>query len=156
MSYHSWKLPLLFVKLSKGISQRGVESSLWVHHLLMQESTHYLNNHQKPPNVCVYKCCPAVVILTFAVGQSLQATQSSRAGKMWSARGTRRSSPAQPWAASQLPPSDGWKERKNWQVSRITASPSLLHKLQACPLPSMSRSLETLPLWTKWSFPLKH
>lgn len=67
---------------------------------------------------------------------------------MWSARGMRQSSPAQPWAASQLPPSDGWKGRRNWQVSGITASLCLPHMLYVCPLP-----LRVLapPLWAKCS-----
>lgn len=89
------------------------------------------------PSVFVHKCCHAGVFLTItvAVGQSRQAAHSLRAAKMWSARGMRQSSPAQPWAASQLPPSDGWKGRKNWQVSRITASLCLFHMLYVCPLP---------------------
>lgn len=45
---------------------------------------------------------------------------------MRSAREMRWSSPVQPSAASQLPPSDGWRGRKNWQVSRTTGSLCLL------------------------------
>lgn len=60
-------------------------------------------------NELIVKCCHAGVFLTIAIalGQSLQVAQSSRATRMWSARGMRRSSPALPWAASQPPPSDG-------------------------------------------------
>lgn len=108
---------------------------------------------------CVYKRCHAAIFLTAAAaaaGQSHQAAQSSTAARMWSARETRQSSPAQPSAASQPPPSDGWKGRKNWQVSRITASPGLLHMLRACPLPYKPRSLEAHPLWAKPGSSLKH
>lgn len=74
--------------------------------------------------VCIY-VCPSLHIylkLLMCVCQSHQAVQSWIPERMWSVRGTRQSSPVQPWAASLPPPSDGWKESRSWQVSGITAS----------------------------------
>lgn len=68
-----------------------------------------------------------------AVVQSLLVAQSSRAAMTWSARATRRSSPAWPSAASRPRPSDGWKGRKNWQVRRRIASLASPHMCPYAP-----------------------